>query len=160
MRRAIVFLGVVALMLAMVGVFGDNVAKGQTEIHVTTVKAHTKSATTVDNGKEGFGAGDRGVAWEPLFAEDRVTRVGKAYWDCVGMGGTSSRAKEMMCFALWELEDGQITLQYVQGAPTGGIDPDFTFPVTGGTGIYANATGEGTFTGFEGYGDFVVTLAE
>ena len=160
MRRTIVFLGVVALMAAMVGVFGDNVAKGQTEIHVTTVIGDSKSATTVDHGKEGFGAGDRGVAWEPLFAEDRVTRVGKAYWDCVGMGGTSGRAKKVMCLALWELEGGQITLQYVQGPPTDGVFADFTFAVTGGTGIYANATGDGTFTGFEEYGDFVITLAE
>ena len=159
MRRTIGFLGVVALMLAMVGVFGDDVAKGQTEIHVTTVTGNLKWVTA-DHGKEGFGAADRNAAWEPLFAEDQVTRVGKAYWDCVGMEGTSGRAKKMMCFALWELEGGQITLQYVQRAPRDGVFADFTFPVTGGTGIYANATGDGTFTGFEEYGDFVITLAE
>jgi hypothetical protein len=82
------------------------------------------------------------------------------YWDCVGVEGTSGRAKKMMCVGLWNLEGGQLTLRYVQGPPTDGVSADFTFAVTGGTGIYANATGDGTFTGFEEYGDFVITLAE
>jgi hypothetical protein len=94
-----------------------------------------------------------------LFAEDQVTRVGKAYWDCVGVGGTTGSFKNVMCVGLWKLEGGQITLRYVQGPPTNLGYADFTFAVTGGSGIYANATGDGTFTGFEEYGEFVITLA-
>lgn len=160
MRKTILFLAVASIVAwVSIGTFGDNVARGQTEIHVVTVTANQK-LITVDNGKDGFGAGDRILAWEPLFAEDRVTRVGKAYWDCVGVGGTTSSNKKVMCAALWKLEGGQITLRYVQGPPTNLGFADFTFAVTGGTGIYANSTGEGTFTGFEEYGDFVITLAE
>ena len=158
MRRAM-FVFATALVVASVsiGVFGLNVAVGQTEIHVVTLTAN-HSFITVDSEKDGFGAGDRIVAWEPLFAEDRVTRVGRASWDCVGIKGESDRAKRVMCVGLWELAGGQITLRYVQALPTDGIFADFTFAVTGGTGTYANAGGEGTFTGFEEYGDFVVTL--
>ena len=85
--------------------------------------------------------------------------MGKAYWDCVGVGGTTSSNKKVMCVALWKLEGGRITLRYVQGPPITNLRfADFTFAVTGGTGIYANATGDGTFTGFDEYGDFVMHL--
>jgi hypothetical protein len=61
----------------------------------------------------------------------------------------------MMCVALWKLKGGQLTFRYVQGI--GGEDT--TFAVTGGTGIYADATADCTFTAHEKYGDFVIHLA-
>ena len=158
MRKTILFLAVASVVAwVSIDTLGDNVARGQTEIHVTTVNSSQRSVT-VDHQHDGFGAGDRIIAWEPLFAEDRVTRLGKAYWDCVGVGGTTRSNKKVMCVALWKVEGGQITLRYVQGPPTNLGFADFTFAVTGGTGIYANATGDGTFTGFEEYGDFVLHL--
>ena len=161
MRRTMVFFAVVAVVAVVasisIGTLGDNVARGQTEteIHVATVAGYIKSVG-YDDGREGIGAGDRGVAWEPLFAEDLVTRVGKAYYDCVGVGGTTGSYKHSMCDVLWNLEGGQITFRYLE---TPG--EDFRFAVTGGTGIYANAVGDGTITKFKKHADWdwVITLA-
>lgn len=154
MRRAILVLAVVAVVASIsIGTFGDNAARGQTVIHVTNVAGYGKGIVD-DNGREGYGKGDRSAAWEPLFAEDLVTRVGKAYYDCFGVEGTTASYKHLICDVLWKLEGGQITFRYLE---TNG--ENFRFAVTGGTGIYANAVGDGTITKFKKHADWVITLA-
>ena len=152
MRRTILLLSAAAVVgTLIIAMAGNNIASGQTDIHVVTVAAEGRGQGC-DCNDDGFGFGDRGVKREPLFAPDGTTRVGTAVWDGVNMGG--ERNNRPYNRAVFTLEGGQIMIEGV--FPEGASEA--AFAVVGGTGIYANAQGDGTWTNHRRKDDFVIHL--
>ena len=147
---------VLAMAAVLVATYGVVVASGQTELHLI---AEYSRGALVDVHEDGtMGPGDTMVGRGPVFDETGVTRMGSAYWDC-----TVQRALDgdglAVCDGVLKLEDGLIMMR--------GFDPEGTaeapLAVTGGTGAYSTAQGDGTWADIEtdsGWGtDIVIHLA-
>lgn len=152
MRRTILLLSAAVVVGALIiAATGANIASGQTDIHVVTVAVEGRGQGC-DCNDDGFGFGDRGVKREPLFAPDGTTRLGSAVWDVINMGG--ERNLRLFNRAVFSLEGGQIMIEGI--LPEGASEA--AFAVVGGTGIYANAQGDGIWTNNKRKDDFVIHL--
>lgn len=95
----------------------------------------------VDLGVEGESAGDMFVFKETLWDEDQQTRLGTSWVDCtLNFGGVA------VCKGALQLEGrGHLTgTGAVRLAAT-----SFSFPITGGTGDFANVTGWARITSIQ-----------
>jgi hypothetical protein len=101
----------------------------------------------LDFEQDGFRLGDRLAARGPIQDGARTNQVGYGYLDCVVMNKiTDDPGKApgglFWCTAVLRLADGDLTVE--------GLDPHgpgvYTFAVIGGTGAYADASGEATLT--------------
>ena len=102
----------------------------------------------------GLRLGDRLAARAHLLNEARA-RVGTAHLDCMVDRRIRGEDKGVYnCEYVLELDDGDIMLD--------GLDPrgpgSSQFAVLGGTGAYAGANGEATFTDTDESADMVLTL--
>ena len=149
------------LMIVLVGISAVGLiqrsAEAQTSVHVFW-PAPSK-ATFQDLDREGLRLGDRLAARGPLLDASQTSRVGRGYLECVVMIEISDDPVEgpgglYRCTSVLRLADGDITI--------GGLDPHgpgvYTFAVLGGTGAYADATGEATLTDTSSGADIVIDL--
>jgi hypothetical protein len=100
----------------------------------------------LDFEQPGLRLGDRLAARGPLLDGSRTSQAGHGYLDCVVMNRITDDPEGpgglYWCSAVLRLADGDLTIE--------GLDPHgpgvYTFAVVGGTGAYAEATGEATLT--------------
>ncbi|MGH2806020.1 MAG: hypothetical protein ACRDKT_01970 [Actinomycetota bacterium] len=143
------------------GVLMTTSASGQTVVNVVLPLDGIREVL-VDVNRDGLRLGDRIAARGPLLDESQTDRVGTAYAQCLVHKRIISPGRGLWnCNYVLELADGEIVLQ--------GLDPRgpgvYEMAVIGGTGAYAGANGDSTFTdvGIEGvdpnpYTDMVIRL--
>jgi hypothetical protein len=89
----------------------------------------------------GLTLGDTLTVVSPLFEQGRTERMGTAYGECIVAGRRLIDGTPYDCTYVLKLKHGTIT--------THGLDPhgpsDVTFAVTGGTGVYAEASGQAEY---------------
>jgi hypothetical protein len=154
-------LGIVISSVALAiagGLLLTTSASGQTVIHLT-VSIDGNRIAIDDPQHDGLGLGDRLTARGPLLDESQTDRVGTTYMGCLVHRRIIDPDRGLWnCNYVLELEDGEIMLQ--------GLDPRgpgvYEMAVIGGTGAYAGANGDATFTDVggdaDGYTDMVIRL--
>ena len=158
MRRK---LSIPLVVLAVVaGVLLTTSASGQTVLHVVFGPEEQIKKAFVDVHRDGLRLGDRIAARGQLVDEAQSERLGTAYVQClVHRRIVDSDRGLWNCNYVLELADGDIVLQ--------GLDPRgpgvYEMSVLGGTGAYADATGDATFTDVGtdavAYTDIVIRLS-
>ena len=149
---------VVSTLLA--GVIGTGAATGRTVLHLV-LPAHAQRVQTIDQYENGLRLGDR-VAARGRLNDSDGTRAGTAYGDCLVHRPIKGPETGLWtCTYVLELGDGDIVVK--------GLDPrgpgEYEMAVLGGTGAYANAAGDATFTdvfgetGEVGQTDMVIRLS-
>ncbi|HVF52213.1 MAG TPA: hypothetical protein VNC78_01260 [Actinomycetota bacterium] len=141
------------------GVLVTSSASGQTVLHVVFGPQEENKTALVDVNRDGLRLGDRIAARGPLVDESQTERVGTAYLQCLVHRRIVDPDRGLWnCNYVLELADGDIVLQ--------GLDPrgpgEYEMSVLGGTGAYASATGDATFTDGgtdgDGYTDMMIRL--
>ena len=136
----------IAISLVVVGVaagaFVATSANGQTVLHVVTGPEEELKVAFRDARGDGLRLGDRIAARGPLVDETQTNDVGTVYFHCVVHKRILDPDHGLWnCNYVLELADGDLMLQ--------GLDPRgpgvYEVAVLGGTGAYANATGDATF---------------
>jgi hypothetical protein len=140
----------------MVAVITASAARGATTVHVAIGEARTAFFDTDGNGMR---LGERIASRGPLQDATRTERVGTSYQECVVHKRILDPNVGLWnCDYVLELADGEIILK--------GLDPrgpgEYEMAVLGGTGAYAGASGDATFTdvdaGPDSYTDMVIRL--
>ena len=141
MRRLAVF-GTIAFTLATATVFGISSAGGSSTATTIGLYEHDTSQAKVDRGAPGESEGDMFVFAGDTFKHKGGTKVGRAAGTCTTL--STGPAGEVMCVFNFSLPGGQISTQGLSltAAEFGG--KTVSFPITGGTGAYRHARGEGT----------------
>lgn len=132
---------VLVMSMLMAAVFGMRAATGQTVLHLV-LPADTQKVREINHYGNGLGLGDRAAARGRLTDADGAT-AGTAYADCLVHRRIKGPETGLWnCTYVLELDDGDVVLQ--------GLDPrgpgTYEMAVLGGTGVYANASGDATFT--------------
>jgi hypothetical protein len=142
--RARSIVAAVAATVATTGLilFGTQTAGGQTVIHVV-LPANSLTAKFIDVGRDGLRLGDRLAARGALLDEAMTDRIGTSYSECLVHRRIADATTGLYnCTYVLELADGEIMLKGLD--PRGPSVSDFA--VLGGTGAYASAAGDATFT--------------
>ena len=157
-------IGVAILILILTitgGAFMATAASGKQALHVVIGPLDDSSVSIVDVHRDGLRLGDRIAARGALLDESQEDRVGTAYLQCLVHRRIIDPDQGLWnCNYVLKLDDGNIMLQ--------GLDPrgpgEYEVAVLGGTGAYAGASGDSTFTDFgadgSGYTDIVVRLGD
>ena len=147
----------VVVLAVAAGLLVTTSASGQQALRV--VATGLGEVKVVDVGGDGLRLADRIAARGPLFDESQTERVGTTYVHCIVHRRIIDPDKGLWnCNYVLELAGGDIVLQ--------GLDPRgpgvYEMSVLGGTGTYAGARGDATFTdvgeGGEDYTDMVIRL--
>jgi hypothetical protein len=141
MRRSALF-GAIASTLAAGTVFAVTSAGGNSAATTIRLYEHDTSQANVDLGATGQSEGDLFVFAGDTFERKAGTKVGRAAGTCTTL--STGPAGEVMCAVNFSLPGGQISAQglAVTAQEFGG--KTVSFPITGGTGRYHHARGEGT----------------
>ncbi len=120
---------------------GMSAATGQTVLQLS-VSNHSLKARFVDHDSDGLRLGDQ-VAFRATLTDAEGMDVGTAYGDClVHRPIRGPETGLWTCTYVLDLADGDVMLK--------GLDPrgpgEYEVAVVGGTGGYANASGDATFT--------------
>jgi hypothetical protein len=142
----------VALTVSAAALFAGGPAAGKTTL-VFAVPGGGR-IKFLDFGKDGLKLGDR-LAARGRLLNDAGERVGTAHLDClVDRHIVAPDGGVYDCEYILELDDGLIILE--------GLDPHgpgtSLFAVVGGTGAYAGANGEATFTDTHEQTEMVIDL--
>lgn len=160
MRSKLSVVIIVALLAVALGVLVSTTASGQTVLHVVFGPTNDVRVAVVDINSDGLRLGDRISARGPLVDESQTDRLGTAYQQCLVHRRIIDPDRGLWnCNYVLELADGDIVLQ--------GLDPRgpgaYEMSVLGGTGAYANARGDATFTDVgtdaDGYTDMMIRLS-
>lgn len=136
------------VLVVAAGLLVTTSASGQQGLHVVVAGLGKVKAVDVDG--DGLRLGDRIAARGPLFDETQTERVGTTYVHClVHRRIVDGDTGLWNCNYVLELAGGDIVLQ--------GLDPrgpgSYEMSVLGGTGTYAGARGDATFTDVGSDGD-------
>lgn len=156
--RVLLVLVASSLLAALIGM---GAASGETVLHLV-LPADTQKVREVDQYGDGLRLGDRAAARGPLHGAEG-SEVGTAFADCMVQRRITDNATGLWnCTYVLELDGGDLILQ--------GLDPrgpgTYEMAVLGGTGAYADAAGDATFTdtpdqaGSVGTTDMVIRLAK
>ncbi|HEV7421260.1 MAG TPA: hypothetical protein VGO30_15620 [Mycobacterium sp.] len=132
--------GIGSLALPMIGCLATTAAADTTLV----LFEHDTEQNVIDHGKPGPGPGDQFIFAGDVFDRPGGVFLGRATGICTTLTGDQT-AGETTCGATFTLEGGQIAVQglvdnaalFVRGDPT-------PLYITGGTGIYRTARGDGT----------------
>ena len=141
MRRFAAF-GTIAAALAAGTVFTVTSAGGSSPATTIRLYEHDTSQANVDLGGPGESEGDLFVFAGDTFERKGGTKVGRAAGTCTTV--STGAAGETLCVINFSLPGGQVSAQglAVTAEEFGG--KTVSFPITGGTGRYRHARGEGT----------------
>lgn len=157
MRKRLGITVPIVVLAVAAGLLVTTSASGQQALHVVFMGSGEIRA--VDVGGDGLRLADRIAARGPLFDETRSERVGTSYVHCIVHKRIVDPDKGLWnCNYVIDLAGGDLMLQ--------GLDPrgpgTYEMAVLGGTGTYAGARGDATFTdvgdGGEDYTDMVIRL--
>jgi hypothetical protein len=132
-----------AVLLGTVGVMSLATAS-QGQDTTLTLTSETIQSTELDLGETGFSQGDQFVFTDQLFMQGKM--VGLLGGTCTvvhAAGPTPGPESHQQCVATFDLPKGQVTgqamfpVEQLRRAP---------FAITGGTGAYRDAGGQGTVT--------------
>jgi hypothetical protein len=161
MRRKLFTSALLVLAAVAAGVFASTTASGQTALHLVLGPSSDVKVAFFDADGRGLGLGDRIASRGPVSNESRTEQLGTAYGQClVHKRIIDPNMGLWNCNYVLELADGDIVLQ--------GLDPrgpgEYEMAIIGGTGAYATARGDATFTdagtGAEEYTDMMLRLSE
>ena len=132
---------VLVMSTVLAGVIGMRAATGQTVLHLV-LASDTQKVQDVDQYGDGLRLGDRAAARGPLTNLEGA-QVGTSYGDCLVHRHIKGPETGLWsCSYILELADGDLMLE--------GLDPrgpgEYEMAVLGGTGAYAKASGDATFT--------------
>ena len=153
--RAKIAVPLVLIMSALLaGLIGMRAATGQTVLHLVS-PSNSLKARFVDHDGDGLRQADRIAAHGPL-TDTGGTRMGTAYADCVVSRHIRNEVTGLWnCTYVIDLDDGDLVLR--------GLDPRgpgvYELAVLGGTGAYANASGDATFTDADEATDMMIRLS-
>jgi hypothetical protein len=142
------------------GVLTTTTASGQSVLHVVSGPQQDIRVAFFDANRDGLRLGDRIASRGPLVDESQTDRVGTAYHQCLVHKRIIDPDRGLWnCNYVLKLADGDIVLQ--------GLDPrgpgEYEMAVLGGTGAYAGASGDATFTDVgtdaSAYTDMVIRLS-
>ena len=156
MRARNVALLVLTVSTLTAGVLGMGSATGKAELNLV-LAADTQKVHEIDHKAGGLRLGDRVAARGPL-TNSKGTKVGTAYGDCVVHRRIVGPNRGLWtCTYVLELGGGDLMVE--------GLDPRgpgaYEMAVLGGTGAFANASGDAIFTDtFDDTGTFEVTDME
>jgi hypothetical protein len=129
-----------ALSLPMIAVFGQAASADTT----LTFFEHDTQQTTVDLGDPGPGPGDQFLFAGDLFDHAGGTNIGHAAGQCTTLSGDETGG-DAVCQGTFVLAGGQLAIQgLADTAALFGTGTPGDVAIVGGTGIYANARGDGT----------------
>ena len=157
MRRKLSIVIPFIVLVVAAGLLVTTNASGQSALRVVVGGLNEVKAVDVDG--DGLRLGDRIAARGPLFDETQTERLGSAYVHCLVHRRIVDQDRGLWnCNYVLELADGDLVLQ--------GLDPRgpgvYEMSVLGGTGAYAGARGDATFTDVgsdaETYTDMVIRL--
>ena len=158
--RSKVSIAIPLVVLAVTGgILTATTATGQTDLHVVFGPVQDTRVAFVDVNDDGLRLGDRIASRGPLVDESQNDRVGTAYQQCLVHKRIIDPDRGLWnCNYVLELADGDIVLQ--------GLDPRgpgvYEVSVLGGTGAYAGASGDATFTDVgtdaDAYTDMIIRL--
>lgn len=160
MRSRLSIAIVLVVLAAAPGVLLTTSASGQTALHLVFGPQEDVKTSFVDVNHDGLRLGDRAAARGPLLDETQTERLGTGYLQCLVHRRIIDPDRGLWnCNYVLELEGGEIVLQ--------GLDPrgpgTYEMSVLGGTGAYAGATGDATFTDVGtdsvAYTDIVIRLS-
>lgn len=126
----------------------------QVDVHV--VWSHeTARYRFLDFGRPGIRMGDRLEARGPLLEATGTSEIGRAYLDCIAMSGITAPVGGLYrCSYVLHLGDGDLLVEGLNRHGPG----ISTMAVLGGTGAFAQATGEATLTATDTETDFSIDL--
>ncbi len=164
MRSKLSILIVLIVVAFAGGVLLTPSASGQTVLHVVVGPEEDLKTVFVDLNRDGLRLGDRVAARGPVTDENRSERLGTACLQCLVHRRIVDPDRGLWnCNYVLELADGDIVLQGLDPRGPGAYD----MSVLGGTGAYAGANGDSTFTdvGTEGidadpHTDMVIRLGK
>ena len=140
MRARIGVLVALVVSALLAGLIGMPAATGQTVMHLV-LPAETQKVRLIDHRENGLRLGDRAAGRGPVMDPDGA-RAGTAYADCVVHRHMLGDKGLWTCTYVLDLGDGDLTVK--------GLDPrgpgEYEMAVLGGTGAYADASGDATFT--------------
>jgi hypothetical protein len=142
-RRSTKVLAAAAVAIGAIGVTSS--ARGQTELSFVVPRLQNLTVDYVRD--ERPGQGTRIVSRAPILEDFGADRIGTGYFDCVVQRNAGEFFGEglFVCDALFKLADGEVM---VTGLDPGGVS-EAAIAVTGGTGAYSTARGDGTWTDTE-----------
>jgi hypothetical protein len=126
-----------------------SAAKSKTLVFGVVFSTHTVVESNTDNPEAPIALGDEAIFHDQLFSHSQ--HVGDTVGSCVVVGLAPDFPNN--CSAVFRVPGGSITAQFAT-APGPGGKP---IALTGGTGIYRNAGGDGTLVEF-GNGTGSLTL--
>jgi hypothetical protein len=139
--RSPVLLGAAAPTLAA-GIFAVASAGGSPAASTIALYEHDTTQASIDLGDKGDSPGDQFVFAGDTFARKGAPKLGRAAGTCTTM--STGAQGEVLCVVTYSLPGGQISSQglFVSSDLFGG--KTLTGPVTGGSGTYRHARGEGS----------------
>ncbi len=143
MRKGVVVLaaGLAIVGFSIVGSNGDATAGTDLRLFL-----HDTQQAQLDLGDDGDTLGDRFVESGDVFDHEGGTKIGRLGGFCETVSRRGNGDGEDICSITFVLERGQLATSYMADhADLWGGTPQ-PFSITGGSGIYRNARGEGTVT--------------
>ena len=158
--RAKLSIAIVLVVLSVAaGVLLASSASGQTVLHFVSGPQGDMRVVAFDDNFDGLRLGERIAGRGPLLDETQSERLGTSYVHCIVHRRIMDPDRGLWnCNYVLELPDGEVMLQ--------GLDPRgpgvYQMSVIGGTGAYAGATGDATFTDIgtdvDAYTDMVIRV--
>jgi hypothetical protein len=141
MRRSAAFAAIGGILVTG-AVFAATSAGGSLTGSTIRLYEHDTSQANIDLGAAGDSAGDQFLFAGDAFKRKGGTQIGRASGTCTTM--STGAVGEVLCAVSFSLRDGQIATQgmFVAADLFGG--KTVSFPITGGTGRYRGARGEGS----------------
>jgi hypothetical protein len=139
-RRALS--GTVAAALAAGAVVAVTAFAGDSPATTISLYEHDTSQASIDLGDQGESEGDLFVFAGDTFRRKGDPKLGRAAGTCTTM--STGPAGEVICVVNFSLPHGQIAGQGLAFAGDLFGGKTVSFPITGGSGRYRDATGEAT----------------
>jgi hypothetical protein len=141
MRRS-ALLVTIASTLAAGAIFAVTAAGGSPTAKTIRLYEHDTSQASVDLGAAGESEGDLFVFAGDTFKHKGGAKVGRAAGTCTTV--STGPAGESLCVINFSLKGGQISAQGLALTAEEFGGKTVSFPITGGTGKYRKAHGQGT----------------
>ncbi len=135
------------LLLAVSGVVifvGSLPATSETGGRTIRLFEHDTQQSLLNLGGKDTSPGDEAIFAGDLFDHAGGMKIGRVGAVCTTISGTSAAAGDLQCTATFVLARGQITCQGLSDSAAFFGGATVPFAITGGTGLYRNARGEGT----------------